>query len=115
MSTKIRADQIGSFLRPADILEARQSGDDGSARLHELEDRAILRVLDKQRELGLDVLSDGEFRRNGFMGDLTAAVDGFDYGEHIPRAWKSGSVVAPPLCVPALCWTMIAMPMWAEV
>jgi 5-methyltetrahydropteroyltriglutamate--homocysteine methyltransferase len=93
MSTKIRADHIGSFLRPADILEARHQGDDGSAHLHELEDRAILRVLEKQRELGLDVLSDGEFRRNGFMGDLTAAVDGFDYGEGIPRTWKSGTEI----------------------
>ena len=95
MSTHIRADHIGSFLRPADILEARHQGDDGSAHLHELEDRAVLRVLEKQRELGLDVLSDGEFRRNGFMGDLTAAVDGFDYGEGIPRAWKSGTTAAP--------------------
>jgi 5-methyltetrahydropteroyltriglutamate--homocysteine methyltransferase len=94
MSTKIRADHIGSFLRPADILEARHQGDDGSAHLHELEDRAILQVLDKQRDLGLDVLSDGEFRRNGFMGDLTAAVEGFDYGAGIPRAWKSGTAVA---------------------
>jgi 5-methyltetrahydropteroyltriglutamate--homocysteine methyltransferase len=95
MSTKIRADHIGSFLRPADILDARLHGDDGSPRLHQLEDRAILRVLEKQREAGLDVLSDGEFRRNGFMGDLTAAVDGFDYGEHIPRTWKSGTGMAP--------------------
>ncbi len=95
MSAQIRADHIGSFLRPADILEARLDGDDGSDHLHELEDRAILRVLEKQRELGLDVLSDGEFRRNGFMGDLTAAVEGFDFGEGIPRAWKSGTTVAP--------------------
>jgi 5-methyltetrahydropteroyltriglutamate--homocysteine methyltransferase len=95
MSTVIRADHIGSFLRPADILEARHQGDDGSAHLHELEDKAILHVLDKQRELGVDVLSDGEFRRNGFMGDLTAAVDGFDYGDGVPRAWKSGASAVP--------------------
>jgi 5-methyltetrahydropteroyltriglutamate--homocysteine methyltransferase len=95
MSAVIRADHIGSFLRPADILDARHQGDDGSEHLHALEDRAVLRVLEKQRELGFDVLSDGEFRRNGFMGDLTAAVDGFDYGEGIPRTWKSqGSVPA---------------------
>jgi 5-methyltetrahydropteroyltriglutamate--homocysteine methyltransferase len=89
MSTVIRADHIGSFLRPADILDARHQGDDGSERLHALEDRAVDNVLARQRELGVDVLSDGEFRRNGFMGDLTAAVDGFDYGEGIPRTWKS--------------------------
>jgi 5-methyltetrahydropteroyltriglutamate--homocysteine methyltransferase len=95
MSTAIRADQIGSFLRPADILAARAAGEEGTEHLRELEDRAILRVLEKQRAIGLDVVSDGEFRRNGFMGDLTAAVDGFDYGDGVPRAWKSGSVVAP--------------------
>jgi 5-methyltetrahydropteroyltriglutamate--homocysteine methyltransferase len=93
MSAHIRADHVGSFLRPADIIEARHQGDDGSDHLRELEDRAVLRVIEKQRELGLDVLSDGEFRRNGFMGDLTAAVEGFDYGEGIPRAWKSGTAV----------------------
>jgi 5-methyltetrahydropteroyltriglutamate--homocysteine methyltransferase len=99
MSAVIRADHIGSFLRPADILEARHQGDDGSEHLHALEDAAVLHVLEKQRELGLDVLSDGEFRRNGFMGDLTAAVDGFDYGEGIPRTWKSDTSVpaAQPL------------------
>ncbi len=94
MSTQIRADHIGSFLRPPEILEARHQGDVGSDSLHVLEDRAIMHVLDKQRELGLDVLSDGEFRRNGFMGDLTAAVEGFDYGEGIPRQWKSGTATA---------------------
>src|SRR5580658_3772256 len=94
MSAAIRADHIGSFLRPNDIIEARHQGDTGSEHLQELEDRAVLHVLDKQRELGLDVLSDGELRRNGFMGDLTAAVDGFDFGEGIPRAWKSGTAVA---------------------
>ena len=94
MNADIRADHIGSFLRPADILEARHQGDTGSDHLHELEDRAVARVLEKQRAIGLDVLSDGEFRRNGFMGDLTAAVEGFDYGEGIPRAWKSGTAVA---------------------
>ncbi|HXP94305.1 MAG TPA: methionine synthase [Candidatus Binatia bacterium] len=91
----IRADHVGSFLRPAEILETRHQGDDQSDHLHALEDRAILRVLERQRELGLDVLTDGEFRRNGFMGDLTAAVDGFDFGDGIPRAWKSGTTVAP--------------------
>jgi 5-methyltetrahydropteroyltriglutamate--homocysteine methyltransferase len=95
MSTQIRADHIGSFLRPADILEARRSGDDGSPRLHKLEDSAILRILEQQREAGLDVLSDGEFRRNGFMGDLTAAVDGFDYGDNVARTWKSTTTMAP--------------------
>src|SRR5580700_3319143 len=95
MSAVIRADQIGSFLRPADILEARHQGDDGSEHLRALEDAAVLRVLERQRELGLDVLSDGEFRRNGFMGDLTAAVDGFDFGDGVARQWKSGTAVAP--------------------
>jgi 5-methyltetrahydropteroyltriglutamate--homocysteine methyltransferase len=95
MSAAIRADHIGSFLRPNDIIEARHQGDTGSEHLQELEDRAVLRVLERQRELGLDVLSDGEFRRNGFMGDLTAAVDGFDYGDGIPRQWKSGTTIAP--------------------
>jgi len=58
------------------------------AELQALEDRHILRVLEKQREIGLDVFTDGEFRRRNFMSDFTDAVEGFDFHQAVPRAWK---------------------------
>jgi 5-methyltetrahydropteroyltriglutamate--homocysteine methyltransferase len=93
--TPYRADNVGSFLRPKELLEARVAGD--PERLREIEDRAILRVLAKQKELGFEVFTDGEFRRSNFMGDFTDAVEGFDFGDGLPRSWSAAQPNAPPL------------------
>ena len=84
-----RADHVGSFLRPPELLEARKAGD--AAKLREIEDAAILRVLAKQKELGFDIFTDGEFRRSNFMGDFTDAVEGFDFGDGLPRSWNTAN------------------------
>ena len=76
-----RADHVGSFLRPAELLEARRTASVNADQLRELEDRHIQRVLAKQKELGFEVFTDGELRRRNFMSDLTDAVEGFDLGE----------------------------------
>ena len=52
MGTPYRADHVGSFLRPAELLKARQEGADPQ-RLRAMEDRHVQRVLAKQKELGL--------------------------------------------------------------
>jgi 5-methyltetrahydropteroyltriglutamate--homocysteine methyltransferase len=84
-----RADQVGSFLRPAELQDARRDGT-GGERLRELEDRHILRVLARQKELGFDVFTDGELRRRNFMSDFTDAVEGFDLGDAVARSWQGG-------------------------
>jgi len=84
-----RADQVGSFLRPPELLEARKAGD--PEKLREIEDAAILRILAKQKELGFDVFTDGEFRRSNFMGDFTDAVEGFDFTDGLPRSWNTAN------------------------
>src|SRR5579859_207604 len=88
-----RADHVGSFLRPREILDARAAGTPAE-RLREIEDRHILRVLARQRDLGLDVFTDGELRRRNFMSDLLDAVEGFDTGDAVARSW-SGTAGAP--------------------
>jgi 5-methyltetrahydropteroyltriglutamate--homocysteine methyltransferase len=91
MSTSFRADHVGSLLRPADLLAARQVKSAGAAeRLRELEDAHILRVLKKQQELGFDIFTDGELRRRNFMSDFTDAVEGFDLGNAVARSWNAG-------------------------
>ncbi len=97
MSIEYRADQVGSFLRPKELLEARRSDPPNPERLHEVEDRSILRVLARQKELGFDIFTDGEFRRSNFMGDFTDAVEGFDFGDGVARSWKTAAVAAPSL------------------
>src|SRR5580692_5091215 len=90
MSAPYRADHVGSFLRPAELLEARRTAAQDPQRLHSIEDRDIERVLAKQKELGFDIFTDGEFRRRNFMSDFTDAVDGFDLGDFTARSWKGG-------------------------
>lgn len=86
MPVEYRADQIGSFLRPPDLLAARANGTD-PAQLRALEDQHILRVLQKQKELGFEIFSDGELRRRNFMSTFTNAVEGFDFGASVERDW----------------------------
>jgi 5-methyltetrahydropteroyltriglutamate--homocysteine methyltransferase len=87
MSAQFRADHVGSFLRPPELLEARRTGD--RQHVQTLEDRHILRVLAKQKELGFEVFTDGELRRRNFMSDFTDAVAGFDMGDSLARTWNA--------------------------
>jgi 5-methyltetrahydropteroyltriglutamate--homocysteine methyltransferase len=85
-TVKYRADQIGSFLRPPDLLAARQVLSDRT-KLRALEDEHIFRALQKQKELGFDIFTDGELRRRNFMSTFTDAVEGFDMGASLQRNW----------------------------
>jgi len=86
MPVAYRADHVGSFLRPADLLAARASG----TPLRRIEDRCILKALAKQKALGFQIFTDGEMRRRNFMSELTDAVDGFDMEDAIARDWDAG-------------------------
>jgi 5-methyltetrahydropteroyltriglutamate--homocysteine methyltransferase len=103
MSSLFRADHVGSFLRPPDLLEARQAHV-SLQELEALEDRHIARVLQKQQELGLGVFTDGELRRSNFMSDFTDAVDGFDPGDAVPRNWNDNAEksTAPTVAVSSI-------------
>lgn len=83
-----KADQVGSLLRPQEILDARSNPSLSREQLREIEDRHILRALQRQKELGFKIFSDGELRRSQFMGDFYESVDGLDNDGTIARAWK---------------------------
>ena len=83
MTTTYRADHVGSFLRPPELLEARTAHAEGrldDTGLRQKEDAAILAMLELERQVGLDVYSDGEYRRGMWITGLPAAVDGFGPG-----------------------------------
>lgn len=61
MNAYWRADHVGSLLRPAELIEARRNNV-APDEIRALEDKHILRVLAKQREIGLGVFTDGELR-----------------------------------------------------
>jgi 5-methyltetrahydropteroyltriglutamate--homocysteine methyltransferase len=97
MTAPYRADQVGSFLRPAEILEARRNASVNAEQLRALEDRHIQLVLAKQKELGFEIFTDGELRRRNFMSDLTDAVEGFDFGDAVSRTWNAGDAGEAPV------------------
>ena len=80
MPGSYRADHVGSLLRPDEVKQARVSFSEGSInsdQLKEVEDKAVLAALERQKSIGIDVFTDGEFRRGGFQNDLVEAVEGF--------------------------------------
>lgn len=95
MPSPYRADHVGSLLRPHELLEAR-SAQQPRAELQAIEDREILRVLQRQKEIGFDVFTDGEFRRTNFMSDFTDAVQGFDFGDAVSRNWSDAQKTSQP-------------------
>jgi 5-methyltetrahydropteroyltriglutamate--homocysteine methyltransferase len=79
------------------LLEARRNASVNPDQLRALEDRHIQRVLAKQKELGFEIFTDGELRRRNFMSDLTDAVEGFDFGDAVSRAWNAGDAGEAPV------------------
>jgi 5-methyltetrahydropteroyltriglutamate--homocysteine methyltransferase len=78
---KIRTDVVGSLLRPTPLKQAYAEHDSGALSLEQLrriEDDAIREAVRLQEEIGLDVVSDGEFRRLNFQDSFAASVIGFE-------------------------------------
>ncbi len=76
-----RADHVGSLLRPAALKEARAKrakGEISAADLKAVEDREIERVIRKQEEVGLQAVTDGEFRRSWWHLDFLWGLDGVE-------------------------------------
>src|ERR1700733_11409859 len=91
MRFKYRADHVGSFLRPSELLEARKNPSIAPEQLKEIEDRHIQSALQRQKDLGFRIFTDGEFRRGGFMSDFNDSVEGLDNASMIARDWKTQS------------------------
>ncbi len=76
-----RADNVGSMLRPDYLREARKqrkAGELTQVEFKRIEDRAVDEAIAIQESAGLDVISDGELRRNVFASQLVQSAEGFD-------------------------------------
>src|SRR6478736_6454766 len=74
-----RADHVGSLLRTSSLKEARAKREKGQFSAEELkaiEDREIAAVIKKQEEIGLQAVTDGEFRRAFWNYDFLGALPG---------------------------------------
>ena len=101
-SPPYRADVIGSLLRPAYLLEARERQDELSpAEFKGIEDRAVDACVAVQAVTGVDVITDGEMRRNVFASQLAQASEGFGVVEHNSVDWFTldGEIETSPVTV----------------
>jgi len=76
-----RADHVGSLLRPPELLKARARRDRGeitNAALREIEDRCIRDAVKLQESVGLQAITDGEFRRLMFHIDFLTSLQGVE-------------------------------------
>ena len=80
MATQLRVDHVGSLIRPARLLDARDAfaaGRIDRAELTRVEDECILEVLGLQNGAGVQVFTDGELRRTAYTTDQYDAIEGF--------------------------------------
>jgi 5-methyltetrahydropteroyltriglutamate--homocysteine methyltransferase len=78
-AASLRAEHVGSLLRPQEVIDARAAfaeGRLGLAGLRSVEDAAALDALELQRSVGLDVYTDGEVRRGSWLGHFWEALEG---------------------------------------
>jgi methionine synthase II (cobalamin-independent) len=76
-----RADHVGSLLRTAPLKEARakrEKGEIDPAALKVVEDREIEKIIKRQEDVGLKVVTDGEFRRAFWNYDFLGSLDGVE-------------------------------------
>ncbi len=79
MKPPFRADHVGSLLRPAWLADARRQWKAGTLpadALKEAEDRAVREAVAKQEAIGLESITDGEFRRDWWHLDFMGQLDG---------------------------------------
>ncbi|SMF77771.1 Methionine synthase II (cobalamin-independent) [Paenibacillus uliginis N3/975] len=79
--TPFRHDTVGSFLRPEVLKEARvkyQNNEISADELQRVEDREIIKLVAKQKSVGLKAVTDGEFRRSWWHLDFMWGLDGVE-------------------------------------
>jgi 5-methyltetrahydropteroyltriglutamate--homocysteine methyltransferase len=94
-----RADHVGSLLRPPELLRGREQHQQGTLSaesLREIEDRCISDVAKLQEEIGLQGITDGEYRRTIWHADFLRQIEGVSVkegaaaGDGVARKFRSG-------------------------
>lgn len=96
-----RADQVGSLLRPEWLAQARarwKAGELPASALREAEDRAVAEIVQRQRDIGLQSITDGEFRRDWWHLDFLGQLDGVTLKHNDGPKFKiEGQSEQPPI------------------
>src|ERR1700737_1310970 len=98
MAPAYRADHVGSLLRPPELLEAREKHPQKQITAEQLgaaEDAAVLKALELQREVGISVFTEGEYRRGGWSTAIRDSVEGLVPTQGSPIAGFLGQWQGP--------------------
>lgn len=101
-SLPLRADHVGSLLRPAALAATRQRWREGEVTDEELrvaEDAAITELVAHQQRAGLEAITDGEFRRDWWHLDFFDGIEGIELQERERPASFKGLGASPPMPV----------------
>ena len=90
MTVTYRADQVGSLLRPAELVSARQNPETTPDRSKHWKTGTSCACWRARKKSASNIFTDGEFRRGGFMSDFYDSVEGFDDQAAVARTWKPG-------------------------
>jgi len=109
---RYRADHVGSLLRPPRLLQARDDFSHNritADQLRQVEDDAVLQALDLQRDVGIDVFTEGEYRRAGWSNAVRESVEGLVPVEGSPISGFLGQWQGPHGELAASSMTMTGM------
>ncbi len=98
-----RAEHVGSFLRPEKLLKARDAAgmgqtmfdlqdaklEESTGALKNIEDECIRELVALEEDIGLQVITDGEFRRNSWAYDFIAMIDGIELKPQVGGAFQA--------------------------
>ena len=96
----IRTDVMGSLLRPAELRAGRVASENGeidAGSFRKIEDEAIVAAVRLQETSGLDVVTDGEYRRLNFQDSFGLSVEGFDAAASKLAVYEQRVAGAEPL------------------
>jgi 5-methyltetrahydropteroyltriglutamate--homocysteine methyltransferase len=94
MAQVYHSDVIGSLLRPQYLSQARaahESGQLGTPEFKRIEDRAVDQAIAMQEGVGLDVITDGEFRRFSFLDQIIGEIEGVTEREGAPVHFRNAT------------------------
>lgn len=101
MRAPFRADQVGSLLRPQGLAETRarfRRREVDADTLRAAEDAAIVEAVARQEAIGLQGITDGEFRRDWWHLDFLSRLDGVTLQDHEGPKFKiAGQGEQPPI------------------
>jgi 5-methyltetrahydropteroyltriglutamate--homocysteine methyltransferase len=96
----LRNDVVGSLLRPTSLKESRARYDEGNLtleQLREVEDREIRQAISLQEQIGLEVVTDGEYRRLNFQDSFGESVAGYDAAQGTVKFYEQRVEGSSPL------------------